>query len=147
MRWTDHDHPLDHSPIQHFPGDQSRFDRLPHAHIVGDQKTDRFKLQGHEKRNDLISTRFEPKVADTPEWTSSGAELEPQGIPKKKTRFLIARPLRVGRRKSGRTNGLLFERKIDQGSILVGASQRPEPNRVGPAIGKNSPFPSPGLNK
>lgn len=70
VRRTDHGNALYLAPIEQFTGNESRFDGLADADIVGNQEPQGIELERHQQRHKLVSTRLDRDVAEAAEQTS-----------------------------------------------------------------------------
>ena len=58
VRRTQHAQPGDLATVEHFPRDQTSFDRLADAHVVRDEQPYGIEFERHEQRHELIRARL-----------------------------------------------------------------------------------------
>ena len=75
---------IDFSAIHQFAEDQTGFDGLADADVVGNQQPRDLKPKGHEKRDQLVRPRFKSKLCGGSERACPPAEGQPQRVGKKR---------------------------------------------------------------
>src|SRR5690606_38372204 len=96
VRRTDHGKALYLTPIEQFTGNESRFDGLADADIVGNQEPQGIELERHQQRHKLVSARLDRDVAEAAERNGSSAQFQTERIAKEKRCSLRARLARIG---------------------------------------------------
>ena len=135
------------SPVEKFPDNKACLDGLSYSHIIGNEKADDVKFQGHHKGNELIGPRLDTDVPETAKRSRPRPQLEHHGIPQHLARHPVSRFFRVRRSEYGRFRRFSLQGKIDYRGILVAAAQGTKFKDVLPCFRKDHPFPSPSPDK
>ena len=126
------------APVEEFPGDQPRFDRLSHADVIGDQKTHRVQLQSHQEGNQLIGSGLHADSGKGAERSGAGTEAQTDGVPQETAGAVIADLIRVGKVKTGRFYRL--QGGADPGNFILCPPQRPQHQKIVLRLGEHHPF-------
>jgi hypothetical protein len=54
VRWAQHCHPIDFAAINQFARYQASLDRFAYTDVVGNENTDRIKLETYQQGNQLV---------------------------------------------------------------------------------------------
>ena len=130
MRRAQHGHPGDLPAVHKLAGDQRRLDRLPYAHIVGDQQPHRVQLQRQQQRHQLVGARLHGDRSEGAEGAGAGAEAQAGSIAQQPPRSIIAQLLGVRQREPRRLHKL--QRAIDARDLLLSAAQRTQHQQIVP---------------
>jgi hypothetical protein len=94
-----HTHPPDLAAVEQLAGDQQRFDRLAHAHVVGDQQADWVQPQRHQQGHELIEPRADGDAAQGAEGRGAFAQGQPRRLPQQARADGVGDVVRFGRGK------------------------------------------------
>ena len=80
VRRADDGQPLDFSPVEQFSRNQARLDGFANAYVVGDEQAHRILFHRHQQGHELIGSRLDVQVPETPKGTGAGAQFQAQRI-------------------------------------------------------------------
>ena len=147
VRRAQHCHAVYFTSVEHLAGNQCAFDGFADTYVIGNQQPNSGLFQGHEQRHQLVSTGLHGNVAKAAERARPAAQLELQGVHQQLAGRVIARLGNDGPGESGWADGLKLQRQVNQGLVLLAATQRAQAQGVGSGFGQHYPFAATGRNK
>ncbi|OQA94683.1 MAG: hypothetical protein BWY25_02701 [Chloroflexi bacterium ADurb.Bin222] len=78
---TKHRQASDFTAFPQFAGDEQRFNRLAHAHVISNQQAHGIKAQGHQERHELIGARADGDAAQRAQRCRALAQGQPRRLP------------------------------------------------------------------
>jgi hypothetical protein len=122
LRRTEYGDPLDFAAIKQFARDQTGFNRLADADIIGDEDAHRVELEADQQRNELVRAGLHVNTRERSERTGARPEAQFDGVTQQPARAMVTRLARIGQRELRRFD--LLQRQIDTGDLIFRAAKR-----------------------
>src|SRR5689334_22217976 len=102
--------------VDQFACNETGFNRLANAYVIGDQEAHRVEFERHEQRHQLVGAWFNGDVAKRAKWSSARTESETHSITQQPTGAIIAQLSGVGQFETRGIN--TFKRQIDTRHLI-----------------------------
>jgi hypothetical protein len=123
VRRAEHAQPSRDAAVEQLAGNHAGFDRLAHAHVIGNQQPNLVEAQRHDQRHELVGSGGDRDVPERAERRRARAQAESRRIEQEARGRRIGDRGRVGARKRCRLD-LPLERQEEPDLLMVRPGER-----------------------